>query len=234
MKKYIVMIGNYGSGKTELSLNFAMKAAAEGKRVEVIDLDIVNTYFRLSDRIDVLGKDIRVVSPNFIGKNVEALSVPAEVASAFTLDWDLVIFDVGGDPAGATALGRYQRDFLSLPEGSLSVYNVVNAKRPMSDTPERIIKLMEDMEYYSRLKVTGFINNTNLSTLSSTSDLGDGYDAIRGASELAGIPVAFTTGREENLNAFLSEERDPKFIGQPMVVKTYMHRDWESFTTKGL
>ena len=104
MKEVIVLIGNYGSGKTELALNFALRAARQGKKVELLDLDMVNTYFRLTDRANLVKSyEIRLVSPNFVRSNVETLSLPAEVASAFALDWDTVIFDVGGDPAGAVS-----------------------------------------------------------------------------------------------------------------------------------
>ncbi|NLC73366.1 MAG: ParA family protein [Ruminococcaceae bacterium] len=235
MKEYIILIGNYGSGKTELALNFALRAADAGKKTEVIDLDLVNTYFRLTDRGNLVkSKEIRLVSPNFAGMNVEALSVPAEVASAFAGDWDTVIFDVGGDPTGAAALGRYFEDFAELPPGSLTVLNVINTKRPMAGTSERIIELMRDMERYSRQTVSGFVNNTNLAKLTGPGDLAEGYEIIKQASIETGIPVLYTTGKKEFLDAFLAEGHDPKYIGTPMAIDTFMHRDWDSFTRFGL
>lgn len=114
-----VLIGNYGSGKSELALNFAMQAAERGERTELLDLDMVNTYFRLTERGKLVEqKEIRLVSPNFACSGIETLSLPAEVSSAFVLDWDTVIFDVGGDDVGSTALGRYHEDFMDLEEGS--------------------------------------------------------------------------------------------------------------------
>ena len=235
MKHVKVLIGNYGSGKSEFALNFAMQAAARGDRTELLDLDMVNTYFRLTDRSGLIkSKEIRLVSPNFVHSSVETLSLPAEVASAFALDWDTVIFDVGGDPAGATALGRYREDFDALPEGSLTVLNVVNTRRPMAGTPERLIHLMEGMERHSRQKVTGFVNNTNLARMANADDLRDGYEVVREASERSGVPVLYTTGRPDLLEQFLAEGHDPKFIGAPMPIQTYMHRDWETFTREGL
>ena len=86
MKEVIVLIGNYGSGKTELALNFAFQAARAGKKVELIDLDMVNTYFRLTDRGNLIkSREIRLVSPNFVHSSVETLSLPAEVASGLQL-----------------------------------------------------------------------------------------------------------------------------------------------------
>ena len=118
MKNVKVLIGNYGSGKSELALNFAMQAAARGDKTELIDLDMVNTYFRLTERGRMVEqKEIRLVSPNYACSGIETLSLPAEVASAFVLDWDTVIFDVGGDDVGATALGRYHQDFAELEDG---------------------------------------------------------------------------------------------------------------------
>lgn len=106
MKNVKVLIGNYGSGKSELALNFAIRPAARGDRTELLDLDMVNTYFRLTERGKLVEqKEIRLVSPNF-ACSIETLSLPAEVSSAFVLDWDSVIFDVGGDDVGATAWAR--------------------------------------------------------------------------------------------------------------------------------
>ena len=108
MKDVKVLIGNYGSGKSELALNFAMQAAARGDRTELLDLDMVNTYFRLTERGKMVEqKEIRLVSPNFACSGIETLSLPAEVSSAFVLDWDTVIFEVGGHGAGPLPSGFY-------------------------------------------------------------------------------------------------------------------------------
>ncbi len=98
MRRMIVLVGNYGSGKTEIAINLAVKAAGEGLRTLVIDLDKVNDYFRMSDKVSLLAqKQINLVSPTFAGQGVTPSSMSAAVASAFTDGWDLVIFDVGGD-----------------------------------------------------------------------------------------------------------------------------------------
>ena len=230
MKKVMVLIGNYGSGKSELALNFAFRAAERGERTELLDLDMVNTYFRLTERgKQVEMKEIRLVSPNFANSGIETLSLPAEVQSAFAMDWDTVIFDVGGDAVGSTALGRYHQDFAELEEGALEVLNVVNIRRPLAGTVEKIIKLQEEMQIHSRLKITGMINNTNLGTMTRPDELRDGYEILKEVSQQTGIPVAYTSGKKEFLDQFLSEGHDPKYIGKPIEIDIYMRRDWDSF-----
>ena len=235
MKDVKVLIGNYGSGKSELALNFAMQAAARGDRTELLDLDMVNTYFRLTERGKMVEqKEIRLVSPNFACSGIETLSLPAEVSSAFVLDWDPVIFDVGGDDVGATALGRYHRDFMALEPGALEVLNVVNIRRPLASTVEKIHRLQEGMQTHARLQITGMINNTNLSTMTSADDLWDGYELLRQVVDLTGIPVAYTTGKKDILDAFLARDPDPKYVGKPVAIDVYMHRDWDSYIEYGL
>ena len=232
MKKIIILIGNYGSGKTEIALNMAVRAAAEGKRTQVIDLDKINDYFRMSDHVKLLDeKNINLVSPTFAGAGLTQTNMSAAVGSAFAQDWDLVVFDVGGDPAGAMSLARYHSDFAALEPGQLEVYDIINVRRPMSETPEKILKLKADMEGFARQTVTGFINNSNLQTWASAQDLRDGYPVVRAASEMSGIPVVHTTGLPAYLDEFLlGEWLDQRFIGTPIPLTTYMHRSWADFT----
>jgi len=234
MKKFIVLIGNYGSGKTEIAVNLAVNSAAKGLNTLVIDLDKVNDYFRMSDRVSLLRENkINLVSPTFAGQGITPSNMSAAVASAFDGDWDLCIFDVGGDSAGALSLGRYHQDFAALEPGQLEVYDIVNVFRPMSESPEKILRLKDDMESFARQTVTGFVNNSNLLNYASADDIRQGYEVIRQTSELSGIPVKHTTGRKEFLAEFLADGRDEKYIGEPIGLETYMHRSWEAFTRSG-
>ena len=235
MKKIIILIGNYGSGKTEIALNMAVRAAAAGKRTQVIDLDKINDYFRMSDHVKLLDeKNINLVSPTFAGAGLTQTNMSAAVGSAFAQDWDLVVFDVGGDPAGAMSLARYHSDFAALEPGQLEVYDIVNVRRPMSETPEKILKLMADMEGFARQKVTGFVHNSNLQAWASAQDLRDGYPVVKAASEMSGIPVVYTSGKAPFLEEFLRDEGlEERWLGAPLPLETYMQRSWDSFT-KGI
>ena len=225
MKKFIVLIGNYGSGKTEIAINLAVQSASAGKNTLVIDLDKVNDYFRMSDRVDVLRENkVNLVSPTFAGQGVTPSNMSAAVASAFAGDWDLCVFDVGGDSAGAMSLGRYHQDFAALDPAQLEVYDIVNVFRPMSESPEKILKLKEEMEGFARLKVTGFVNNSNLLNFASADDIRQGYDVLKETSDISGIPVMHTTGRKCFLDELLADDRDARYIGEKIQLETNKQR----------
>ena len=130
MKKVIILIGNYCSGKTETAMNMAVLASEKGLKTQVIDLDRINDYFRMSDHIEMLlSHSIDVVSPSFAGKGVTQTVMPARVASAFDGDWDLVIFDVGGDQAGALSLARYPKRMECYDISNISGVDKVGSRR---------------------------------------------------------------------------------------------------------
>ncbi len=238
MKRFYVLIGNFGSGKTEISLNFAFQAAKENSAV-LVDLDIINPYFRSVERkMELTEAGVKLLHPVFALSTVDVPSLPPDIYSAFIDEHETVIFDVGGDPAGATALGQYHAQFKEIPKEALEVLYIVNPRRPFSATPEMILDMIERIKFRSRLDITGFVNNGNLSTESSADDLLLGYDVLKPVCEKTGIPVVYTSGQTEFLNEFLrmAEERglDKRFIGTPLPIKTYMHRDWDRFTRLGV
>ena len=235
MKRFIILMGNYGSGKTELAMELALGSPNPEKTL-VIDLDMVNTYFRLSDRKTLFEEaGIRLITPNFASSHVEMLTVPAEIAAAFAMDWELVVIDLGGD-AGAAALGQYKPKLLQAQrEGAdIQLYNVINTNRPMAGTPAKLIRLLRDMERKARWSCTGLINNTNMSYETTAADLESGYEIIRKAAEETGLPVVYTSGKREVLDAFLQTEHDPKYVGQPLYLNKRMHRDWDTLTKQGI
>lgn len=236
MKKYIIVIGNFGSGKTELSLNLAFNAA-KTQKVTLVDLDIINPYFRSSERKKELeAAGIRLFSPSFVSMGVEVPSLPAEIYSVFSNDSDVVIFDVGGDAAGAIALGQYKR-FLKDIENVETLY-VINSRRPFSCELEFNIDMIGKVTEAGRVGISAVVNNTNLSQETTVKELIDGYDMVRKVCEATGLKVKYTTGCEPVISEFrrYAEENgmDPAYIGEIYPIERYMHRDWARFTESGL
>lgn len=193
--KVLVHIGPFGSGKTELSLNAALMMAAQGTRVALVDLDIVNPFFRSGERRDILGKaGVEVIAPLFVNTTVEVPAVPPEVQAAFTGRWDCAIFDVGGDPTGATVLGRYRGEF---ERAEKHVRCVINARRPFTSTPGEIAQTARDMAARGRIRVDALVNCTNLSYETTPEVVLEGEQIVREAAALLGIPLEFTAARRD-------------------------------------
>ena len=236
MKKYIIVIGNFGSGKTELSLNLAFDAAKNNK-VTLVDLDIINPYFRSSERKKELeAAGVRLLCPNYVSAGVEVPSLPAEIYSVFSDTSDVVIFDVGGDAAGAIALGQYRRFFKDV-ENVETLY-VINMRRPFSCELDLNLDMISKVTEAGRIRIDALVNNTNLSQETSIAELIDGYDMVRRVSLETGLPVKYTTGCEPVIGEFAkyAEEKglDKRFVGEVLPIARYIHRDWASFTESGL
>ena len=238
MKEYWVMLGSFGGGKSEMSLNMAVRAAAKGK-CTLIDLDVINPYFRTSERGDVLdAAGVELISPPYALKKIEILSVSPRVYSAFTQGEGTVIFDVGGDHIGAVALGQYKPNFDAIPPEKLHVLFVVNPLRPLSADFPSAMSMLQKIQKVSRLHVTGIVNNGNLAELTSIEHLKMGYDLVRELSEATGIPVWGTCGRPDILDQFTQYAAghglDERFIGIKYPIEVMMHRSWDKFLNEGL
>ena len=238
MKEYWVLLGSFGGGKSELSLNMAVRAAAKGK-CTLIDLDVINPYFRSSERGDVLdAAGVELISPPYALKKIEILSVSPRVYAAFTRGDGTVIFDVGGDHIGAVALGQYKPNFDAIPPENLHVLFVVNPLRPLSADFPNAMSMLQKIQTVSRLNVTGLVNNGNLAELTGVEHVKQGYDLVRELSEATGIPVWGTCGRAEILDAFTQfaaeHGLDEQYIGIKYPIEVMMHRSWNKFLREGL
>ena len=167
----IAVTGHYGSGKTNLAVNLAVDFAKEGERVTIIDLDIVNPYFRTADFSELFGSlGIKLVAPQFANTN-------------------LLIIDVGGDDTGAVALGQYAT---VLGNFGCELYYVVNRYRYLTRTPGEAVELLRDIEQVSRIRAKGIVNCSNLGSQTTADDVKVTADyALKCASE-AGVPLALT------------------------------------------
>lgn len=187
--KIIAVTGHYGSGKTNLAVNLAVDFAKEGERVTIIDLDIVNPYFRTADFSELFGfLGIKLVAPQFANTNLDIPSLGFDMAAVIN-GCDRLIIDVGGDDTGAVALGQYAT---VLGNFGCELYYVVNRYRYLTRTPGEAVELLRDIEQVSRIRAKGIVNCSNLGSQTTADDVKVTADyALKCASE-AGVPLALT------------------------------------------
>ena len=187
-KRLTLFAGHYGSGKTNLAVNYALLLAKEGKKVCIADLDIVNPYFRTKDSAAVLDKaGIDLISPQFANSNVDLPALPAE---SYRLVQDLStygIMDIGGDDRGAYALGRYVPAIKS--ENDYRMIFVANCYRPLTRTPEEALEVMREIEEACGLAFTDIVANANLGTETTPETVLDSVPYMEKLSELSGLPI---------------------------------------------
>lgn len=187
-KRLTIFAGHYGSGKTNIAVNYALHLAKEGKKVCIADLDIVNPYFRTKDSERELREaGIRLVSPQYANTNVDLPALPAE---SYSLVQDRSIYgvmDIGGDDRGAYALGRFVDAIKD--EGNYRMAFVVNCYRPLTSTVEDAVEIMREIEAACGLKFTHVVNNSNLGEETSAQTVMDSLDFVDRLSELTGLPV---------------------------------------------
>ena len=187
MKKITVITGHYGSGKTNLAVNLAVKA----KKAAVVDLDVVNPYFRTADFRELFDNSgIKLVAPDFANTNLDVPSLQFDLIQ-LAKNSERLIVDVGGDDAGAFALGKFSEEFNSRYD--VEMLYVINQRRFLTKTTEEALELMSEIEKASRMKHTAIVNNTNLGAETTAEIIEKSVDFAREISEKSGLPIKFTT-----------------------------------------
>ena len=190
-KRITVVCGHYGCGKTNLTLNLALEAAGEGQPVTVVDLDIVNPYFRSSEYGELLGeKGVRLIAPVFANTTLDTPTLPPEIYSVFEPQAGRVFLDAGGDDAGVTALGGLHA---MLEEAGYDMLYVINRYRVLSQTPEETAALLGEIQAASRLRATGLVNNSHLGVETTLETLERALPFARKTAELTHLPLLYST-----------------------------------------
>ncbi len=190
----MVFVGNFGSGKTEVAVNFALRMAQRGGRVRLADLDIVNPYFRCREaRQPLEAQGVEVVLPPDQYLTADLPIVVPEIRGMIQRPDGLSILDVGGEDMGATVLSSLHEAFRP---GGYDFFVVVNHLRPFTDDVESCLDLIAKIEGASRLKTTGIVGNSHLMD-ETTPDIVEAGHAL--AAEVAGrlgVRLAFVTAPE--------------------------------------
>lgn len=195
-KRITLFAGHYGSGKTNIAVNYAVLLKNKGLNVKIADLDIVNPYFRTKDSAELLNEEgIEVISPSFANTNVDLPALPSEAYSLVQNKNLYAVLDIGGDDRGAYALGRY-RPYI-LEENNYEMVFVANFYRPLTTTPQSAIEVMREIEAASQIKFTAIVNNSNLGNQTTPEDIVASNIKAKELEKLTGLPLIFTSVRAD-------------------------------------
>ena len=191
-RRVTLFSGHYGSGKTNIAVNYALALRESGREVTVADLDIVNPYFRTKDSAgELAAAGIRLVSPAYANTNVDLPALPQEVYGVVSDRSRYAVLDIGGDDRGAVALGRYTPAILE--ENDYAHFFVVNFYRPLTQNARDALEVLREIEAACHIPLTAIINNSNIGALTRPEDVLATVARAEELSALAGIPLAFTT-----------------------------------------
>ena len=194
-KRLTLFAGHYGSGKTNIAVNYAIRLAKEGKRVCIADLDIVNPYFRTKDSAEELSAvGIDLISPRFANTNVDLPALPAESYRLVQDKSTYGIMDIGGDDRGAYALGRFADAIKA--ENDYRMAFVLNCYRPLTSTVDDAIEIMREIEAACGIQFTCIVNNSNIGRETTREAFLDSLGFAEALSEKTGLPIWLHTVEE--------------------------------------
>ncbi len=191
-KRITIVSGHYGSGKTNIAVNFALEAKKQYENVTIADIDIVNPYFRTKDSEELLIEaGIRLICSEYANTNIDIPALPQDIY-AVTDDKSMrAVLDVGGDERGALALGRVSQRIVE--ENDYEMIYVVNKYRPLTADADSAIEVMREIEAACRIKFTSIINNSNLGKETAPEDVLKTTEYAEEIAEKTGIPLMYTT-----------------------------------------
>lgn len=220
-KKITIVTGHFGSGKTNFSINLARHAAQGGARVTLIDMDIVNPYFRSADFVGQY-PGVNVLAPDFANSNVDLPYLGGGVETALEGDAPVIV-DVGGDDAGAVALGRYRPVLLRQDYDLLCV---ISCYRYLTRSPEECVEYLRDIEAACGLSATGLINNSNLGKATTPEDVRASVLFAEEVSRLSGVPLLLTAA-DKRLEGTLDDIEPIEYVD--VLVKTIWDKEEEEW-----
>lgn len=219
IKRVTVFAGHYGSGKTNIAVNYALETAKLGRKTAIADIDIVNPYFRTKDSEQVLeDAGIRLISSEYANTNVDTPALPADIYSVFADKSITAVIDVGGDDRGALALGRYVPYMKQ--ENDYEMLYVINKYRYLTADARSAVEVMGEIETAAGVKFTGIVNNSNIGEETTANSVLKSVEYAQEVSHLTGLDIKMTTVKKELVGELSGK------IDNLQPIKLYVRQSW--------
>lgn len=213
------LVGHFGTGKTEVSVNMALALAELGHKVTLADLDVVDPYFRSRECAELFARrGVGLITSSQACVNADVPALPAQVQALFEPEAGFGVLDIGGDASGARVLARYRT---GLRKAGVRLLCVLNANRPMTDTAEKAVTYLQEIQAAAGLPIAGLVNNTHLCGQTAPQDILAGAELAHRVSDQTGIPLLCHTA-VQNVRHLLPPMDEPVFP-----IRLYMKKPWE-------
>ena len=224
-----IIAGHYGSGKTNFSVNLALDLVGDGRTVTLVDLDIVNPYFRASEQRSLLEQaGVRLVAPVFseAGTSLDVPSLTGAIMPALedATDEHLVIVDLGGDDVGAGSIARFSK---AIDARRYALLYVLNRHRNLMANPTEALENLREIEAATHLHATGLIDNAHLKGETDEAALHDEEGYAEAVGGLSGLPLVAKTVPEELVGDAGQLFTDAKYASLVYPVRLYVKNPWE-------
>ena len=214
-------MGAFGSGKTEIAINYSIYCRKSYTKVAIVDLDVVNPYFRTLEAKDALNlKGVKVISPEGKMAYADLPLISPEIKGLIQNSNYHLILDVGGDDVGSVVLGNFKN---VIQNYDYQMLLVVNSYRPFSQSVHQIEQMAQEIENRSRLKISGIVSNPNLSSQTDEETIEKGHIVIKQAAQKLEVPIEFICVDER----FSKKIRKENFVEPIFYIKRFMHLPWD-------
>jgi hypothetical protein len=221
-KRLKIVTGCFGSGKTEFALNYVLSLAENASATAIVDLDIINPYFRSREMAEILNQsNIKVIASSILTTAADIPSLSPEIFTVLQDKSIQTVIDLGGDQEGAKVLRRFHR---YLEQEPFEMFYILNFKRHLTNDADRSIKHIKEMEAASGQKVTAIVNNANLCEMTTEDDILQGQELCEAVAEKMELPVAYTM-----VHKSLAGGLAGKISNKICPISIYMKKPWEVY-----
>jgi hypothetical protein len=220
LPRITIFTGRFGSGKTEVALNYALRLADRGGIPLLVDLDVVTPYFRTREKSEEMAeRGVEVVAPFQVGQYVDIPAISPRILGAIEQKRRPVVLDVGGDVQGARVLSQYAA---VIDRSGYTMNFVVNPYRPFMGTVAGVETAVREIERSSHLSASHLVSNPNLMSESTPELVLAGHRQVQEASRALGLPISMLIVSE----SLFKEANDQLVFELPILV---VHRFWRHF-----
>jgi hypothetical protein len=219
-KRIKIFVGGFGSGKTEVAINYSIYCRKSSAKVAIVDLDIVNPYFRTREAKNALNlKGVKVVAPEGKLTYADLPLISPEIKGLIQNPDYHLILDVGGDDVGTIVLGNFRSFIKNL---DYEMLQVVNPYRPFTQSLPQIKQMAQEIENSSRLKISGIVSNPNLSMQTDENVIQKGHILIKQAAQKLDLPIKFICIEER----FSKKIKQENFEEPIFYINRFMRLPW--------